>query len=355
MDTSNIDIGDVYTSYGKLCDVLNTKPKKGGNSKIAHIKDISRYISFTKKGNSFIIDNVYPIPLPPSNSITEYIPLIERLLLNLLVRNNGSNRMYIRKSQLLKSLKMVNHKYSEMKYKQIRLSNQYDIPRETIIDFYTSSDAILERNIESALNSLVDQSLIHWQEVYSVCTVNSDRERNLLGDIPIDVIESYNEYDELEKEYKMRTGTINRHHREATQNETELILEYQKRELEELGIETISEIYSRGIQKSFFDTVRSQLMKDYNIENYYKSYGITFNYEHVMKKYKSVKYFEVNNEIREQLEVALNESIIEKFNDNAINRHNDAILGKGIRLENRQENRYVGDSKSLCKYLVEPI
>ena len=59
--TENLIIGD-YTTYKKLCELLN-EPYKNGNAKEAQLKEWKRYFDYEKIGTKFLILDVYNEPL----------------------------------------------------------------------------------------------------------------------------------------------------------------------------------------------------------------------------------------------------------------------------------------------------
>lgn len=65
MDTNKINelyIGQEFANYGKLCEFLGEKYKKGGKSKVCQLNDFKRFFSFEKSGNKFIITEIYDTP-----------------------------------------------------------------------------------------------------------------------------------------------------------------------------------------------------------------------------------------------------------------------------------------------------
>lgn len=54
-------VGQEFANYRRLCEFLGEKIKSG-SSKISQIKEWNRYFTYTKKGNKFIIIDIYNIP-----------------------------------------------------------------------------------------------------------------------------------------------------------------------------------------------------------------------------------------------------------------------------------------------------
>ena len=56
MDLSNVEIGKTYKNYKELCEVLG-EPIKGGNAKIAQLKEWDKYLKLVKIGYKIKIEN----------------------------------------------------------------------------------------------------------------------------------------------------------------------------------------------------------------------------------------------------------------------------------------------------------
>jgi len=59
LNINNLKVGQVIPNYRKLCKLLNINITAGGSSKIAQLKEMSRYLKYHKEGNKFIIDEIY--------------------------------------------------------------------------------------------------------------------------------------------------------------------------------------------------------------------------------------------------------------------------------------------------------
>ncbi|RKJ33567.1 hypothetical protein D7X33_39100, partial [Butyricicoccus sp. 1XD8-22] len=253
MNINNLSEGLIVKNYKELCELLEV-PTKTGNAKKSQMKEFERYFEFEKDKFSFIIKNIYKVPLPPNNNITQYIPMIEKLILHIIIQRADKNkRLYIRKNELLELLSMINKRYSENKYKQMRLSKQMKIPKQTILDFYSSSDSLLKRNLETALNSLVNQSLIQWNYVFTVNEVEVNYNKNDLNEPEIQMYKESDENGDSYTTFGIEVSKREYNIREATKEETELILRLQREKLEEMELSSISEVFKQGRQEYFYD------------------------------------------------------------------------------------------------------
>lgn len=302
MDISKLKEGMIIKNYKELCELLGEKTKTG-TSKISQIKDFERYFSYTKDKHSFIIGTIFKVPLPPSNSVTKYIPLIEKLLMHVIItQSDEKNKLYISKSNLYETLKMVNSEYKSMKYKKLKLSKDYDIPKEIIEDFYDTSDDLLDRNITQALKSLERQSLIKANNVFTVVEQSVNASSTRSGVI----------------------SKLNYTHREATEFETSLILKLQRELLDELGYRELYEVFTNGKSTEFYNKINEYLLENNNIKYYYNSYELIFNREHIEKAYINFRDYELEEELLEFTSNLLNNNISDKIVDLAISRVNSA-------------------------------
>lgn len=335
-------------NYKVLCDLLGEDIKKGGKSKTLHIKDMGRYFNYEKKGNSFIINEIYEEPLPPNNNITQYIPLIEKLIMHLIItESNEENRLYIPRSKLLESLKMVNKSYTDMKYRELQLKTKSNVPLATIKDFYQTSDDLLKRNVESALDKLNSYRLVHWNYTYSVCELVPENAEIV-------------QYDQITDEYGDITTVplidtkLRRVYREATTEEIELILKLEHSQLAKMGYDNISEVYKSRQQNAFYNPIKQFLRDEYRIEHYYQSYSIIYNLENVKTRYDRVTTHELDVEYKKEIETMLNNHVFDKIIDNGDNRYLKAILGKGSKrkIDNRLDGNYNQHIKELAERLI---
>jgi len=352
LKVEKLSVGMIVKNYKELCALLEVDILEG-NSRKAQLKDFERYFSYHKQGHKFILDEIYKVPLSPNNNITQYIPIIEKLILHHIV-NEGylKERLYIPKSKLLKLLKMINKQYSEFKYKQMRLSHNTGIPKETILDFYRTSDDLLERNTEKALNSLVSQSLIQWQHVFTVVEVDKIENEDILlqHETVID------EYGDMEENSIYKSHYLMRKHREATEEETKAILRIQHELLNKYNLNTLQEVMKIGIAEKFYNEVREQLQKEYNLITYYKSYEMIFNSDHIEAKYNSsVDQFILESKEEISLFLELNEQISNTISKNSKDRHDKARngIGSSKMIGVRKDESYITDTNKLIRRLIK--
>lgn len=80
MKLENLSVGMRIPNYKKLCELLDI-PVKAGNSKTAQLNELSRYCSFAREGNAYIITEVRDVPIPYQDGRQRYVSLIEPILM----------------------------------------------------------------------------------------------------------------------------------------------------------------------------------------------------------------------------------------------------------------------------------
>lgn len=337
-------------NYKELCALLEIDSCTGGNVKKAQLKEIARYISYVKQGHKFIVNEVYKIPLPPDNNITKYIPIIEKLILHIIITNAQEGILYINKSKLYEMLKMINNRYTSMKYHKMQISKKYDIDKEIVTDFYNTSDDLLERNVEQALKSLERQSLIKFNTVYSVCEIQAKNIHNKVA-----IIQDTDEYGDMTSKAEIQSfNKVDRKHRQATEKETGIILRLQRDMLKRLDCHTMNDVYSRGLMNEFYKPIKEYLLDNHSIEYYYSSYEMIFNMDHVNEAYQDIELYMLDEESYYISSSLLNIKIGDKLETMAINRTNKAkeIVSPNQIQVIRKESKYIDDIRLLIDKLV---
>lgn len=347
----NVKAGMILKNYKELCKLFGLDVKTS-NAKKAQLKEIERFVKLDKNGTKYIISEKYEVVLPPNNNITQYIPLIEQLILHLIIEESDhNNRLYIRKNELLKNLKMINERYAIMKYKQLQLSVTNNIPIDTVKDFYRSSDDMLNRNIEQALKNLTNRFLIHWSNVYSVCEIVTDNDKYLT----IEMEEYTSRYGDVSYEPTINSK-LKRTHREATEAETKDILRIQNEVMHSLNCSTLSEIYEQGYKYEFYNKVNSILLDKYNIERFYMSYSIVYNIDHVVNRYEKASVFLLDDSNKEMIEAMLNDEVVRnviRLGENRSNKANKGLVNVDIDTTlTRISEDYVDDIITLSDKLI---
>ncbi|MFK3936652.1 hypothetical protein ACI2JA_03930 [Alkalihalobacillus sp. NPDC078783] len=344
INVSNLSTGQIFKNYKELCEALSEKTKTG-TSKQSQLINWERFFSYDKQGHKFIITHIHIPPKPKTvsranNNKVKYIAEIEKLILDLLIRNNtDEEKVYLSQDKLSRELNMINDNYSFGKYNLRLVSQLENINEFEIQKFYESTKSMLKRNIEQALKNLVNQSLIVYNHSRTVCVANVETDFNLNYDIKAHKQENINVYGDKTTVLYADTPHAKMIHRKATEAEEKHIVRVQEDVMEEMGIDTsydldfsnssvaIHQVFQRGRQKEFYERVNQILFDDLNILYTYKSYEILFNQDRVISKRKRLKML-LDQSDRIHTKYSLNHNVKDKIDANMTNK-----LGKLAHVE----------------------
>ena len=358
MKIENLSKGLVAKNYKELCTLLGIEPC-AGNSKKSQLKELERFISYHKEGNKFIVDEIYTNAKEKEdlrkynggdNNSIEYIKNIEVLILNLLAEEN-SGKIFLSKYKLLNKLKMINENYSYGKTRIPKLSKLMNIDTDNIYEFYTTTDDVLIRNLEKALNNLASKCLISWCKQKTVCEANQDSRSY------IEEIHRKDEYDEDVYTYKSQLFLS---HREATDEETIMILGFEKDTLNEMELKTKQDVIKNKLWNEFKFKVKQKLLNK-NIVYYYDSYKILYKEDHVIEEITELCDLLLSKSDRYINETTLNTLLQERLMSNAQKRRNRALEEYSVWLEetNKQsiltriDENYLNNNKELIDTLID--
>lgn len=171
MNTTGLYEGLRVKNYKTLCELLGVKPKAGGDSKKAHIKEMERYFKFHKEGNAFVIDEVYTQALEKKdgrsnggNAIFKDDTL-KNLIKLILAQSSSSHVIAIPKHVLHSELSLVNKYYSYYRKHQemlVKANKSLDLGQTNY--FFSGLDRTLEAVVKRDLDRLAKDSFITWQE-----------------------------------------------------------------------------------------------------------------------------------------------------------------------------------------------
>lgn len=357
MKIENLEIGQVLKSYKHLCEVLEI-PVKTSNSKNAQIKELERYVRYSKDGNKYIIDDIFEKPLDKidgrieGNNNSKYNDKIEQLILNLLSEMQEYNGVvFLSKYLLLKQLKMINENYSFCKRRISKLSSFTKISEENIYEFYDSSDSTLVRSLEKTLDNLNDKCLVIWSKEIAVCEA-TDLNNTIIDNI---------QYDDYDEEIHNYTKQLSIKHRQATDTESKMLLEMERETIEEMGFNSKRDVAINNMWRMFTNIMTSKVNK-IGIAYYYKSYKIIFNEKHINDEL--IDKYLLNKTEKINVEEELNKDITDKIKENSLNRHlkaTDKLNNCDIKdsevdkYERRSKTEYIQDSYKLTNLLVSGV
>lgn len=305
MTIENISVGMTIKNYKELCGILGVEIA-AGNTKKAQLKEFERYFAYHKMGNKFIIDEIFKTPKEKienrGKTHSIYSKFIQKLILDLLVqqKQNNTNNIYLSTCKLLERLNMINENYNDCRDNIPVLAEFLEMDEDCVYDFYNLTYGSLKETLESALNILSNKSLIIWNSTLTVCL-------------------HFTIIDDEENEVHIED------HRPATEDESELIMEVEKRVLNELGFKCKRDVVVCRRWKEFIFKVNKILKQISEIQYYYKAYDIIFNRKYIEEEQQELEQFLLENNDRIKTKKELNKTIVEKYKQNGEKRHNNTI------------------------------
>lgn len=239
MNLEKLEIGMSIKNYKELCELLGDEVLSGCSKK-SQIENWKRYFDFDRRGNKFIINEVYPTPLPKDFSkndvYTKYVQVI------LTKHLKETNQCYFTTTDLLKMLGFVNENWGDTSL-LYEFCEKYDCsPKQAKYyhnQLYMHVMSYCVTAFKRCLNRLSQRLYINWYEVYRVCDIDDK-------------------------------GNISEE-RNATKKEIDLYTEISYKLKLEMNISYIN-MYNA---KEYFDKLNSRL-KEHNLAYMHKAIGISF-------------------------------------------------------------------------------
>lgn len=332
--------GELHT-YKTLCETLEEK-RVGGNSKIKHLKELSRYFDFyyDEEIKRYIIRKIYDIPLPPLSAANVlYADHIKLILLTYLSRSKDGIA-YISSQYLYQTLGMVNNQYIEMKNKdkkhELRESLRkelegkntdklfFDIEDKTINfyikNFYDRCRSKFSSIIESSLNSLEKQNYLTHSKAYNKYEIVFNEEGNDSG------------------------KTVYTGH--STDAETKDFLTIERLIMDEFGFKTDKDIWFGGKTEEYWNRVTEEIQVLYpEIRSIYRYHKIICSKENALKALSK----EQENIERHRL----NENILKYIDKQAESNVEKSIKDNPKDISKHLSMRYVDAQKYLSNKLIK--
>ena len=308
--------GMEFKNYKVLCEFLEIKCTNGKAKKLQML-ELERFVEYHKCGNAIIIDEVLKVPVEKidkrkdSNKVSnnsKYSKDIQELIISMLAGADG-NTVYLPTNRMLRLLDMVNNNYSEAKKHIPKLAEITNIPEAYCYDFFNTNNVQLKSKLETALRGLRNRALVIWKKSTTICQLVADIEINQLGEVVVT--------DEVK---------YHREHREATEEEEQLILRTEEEVLNKFNCVTLQYVFLTGRWNEFQKEVNRRLLRLANIEYYYDSYKIVYNKNSINKAHLKQLTYEERKKVTDNL----NTNIFKMINNHA-NTLNKRAVSKEIK------------------------
>lgn len=350
-----------------MCKILAIEQKNNTRAKQSQLKELECFLKISKDKTWYTINEIYKTPLQKidgradksgGGNKAEYIKIIELLILDLLVQDKNNGNVFLSKNKLLRSLAMINDNYTYCKERIPKLSEFIGIEKQTVEEWYHSTDGMLKRNLEKALDNLRSQSLVIWSSELTVCDLIPIGINETEQKLNINKNTLEDEYGEKIIEYKL-VNPINYQHREATTSEKRFILRTERDTMENMGFTNKQDIIINGSWSEFKEKVDDIILDELKIAYYYNSYKIICNEDHILQQRNKLLDLLLSEEDRKTHCQTLNEDISKRLHGNVENKQKRALKKNDENSEQSDKNMtrrisdtYVDDNDKLTNTLI---
>lgn len=284
MKIENLKEGMIVKNYPEMCELLDQKVT-GGKSKKLQVEDWERYFAYHKQGQKFIIDKVYDIPKPKIKASRKgigsvYSNIIQSLIIHMLLKNK-KHSFSISKSKFIEDLGITNRNYYECKQKLNELSNFLEIDIMYIYDFYNINDSNFKSMVQRALQALEDKRIIRVSNIIKI---------------------------KIENENCARQATI---------EENEIILEFEKDNLELYGYDCVGDIRKSRLWSTYKKKNKNDAYEKLGAQYYYEAYNLTINEKYLESEKDKLKDSILSSDELKSKKVELNELVCDKIKTNS--------------------------------------
>ena len=338
-----LDAGEIHT-YKTLCEVLHEK-RVGGNSKIKHLKELSRYFDFyyDEEIKRYIIREIYDVPLPPLSAANVlYANHIKVILLTYLATHADEKEgaIYISSQYLYQALGMINHQYIEMKNKDRKGELRDSLRKE-----------LEEKNKEKTFFDVEDKTLnFYIKNFYDRCrskfsSIVDSSLRSLDKQNYLTHCKAYNIYEKIFDEEGKDTGKI-QYAGHSSDAETSDFLTIEVEIMKEFGFKTDQDIWFGGKTEEYWNRVNEEIQVLYpEISHVYRCHKIICSKENALK---ALSKEQISKEMR-----LLNEKILKYIDTQAENNVSKSIEKNPDNEEKHLSSRYVDAQKYLSNKLIK--
>lgn len=266
MKLSAVQVGLRLKSYRELCTLLE-EPVKGGDSKKAQLKEWGRYFSYEQQGNTFIIKEVYPVPLPSEDGRAKYLRCIEPILFSVLAEYGGEHETTMRQWGIDLGIFDANI-YDEEQQEQFVLD--YGVDSYTFQRTVNDAAELFKKAFISALNALQKKKLLTYEA--KLYMVNASGLRHLAS------AEEKRTYEALQSNTMTSLGSANMWVLHASKAKTKL----------------------------YYERLRDAMLKQYGWANAYTLFCVVAE-EDCIAQYEAVDTRKLKKELRATMRRAIND------------------------------------------------
>ena len=289
IDTSSLELGMVVKNYREMCEILGEEVC-GGDSKKAQLKEWARFFLWEKKGQKFIILDIYDEPLPKEDGRANrniYVQYIGVILTKILAKQKNSREpFYITTNQMWKLLGMINNNYKNISLDDLNnMITDYEVTSFDMKKFYQRCNQRLREILFSSLNKLEDRALIKYEIETVIVYLDEDRK------------------------------TI---YKPANDIQKKKILKAERKALLDMKLESKQHAYAKFKETEFFERVNAYLQEWYGWEYTFNRIKINYNKTDVIETVHKDEVKLQNDFAEMKLQrLGLNDRVVEALYKNA--------------------------------------
>lgn len=289
IDTSRLELGMVVKNYREMCRILNEQVCEG-NSKKAQLKEWARYFLWEKKGQKFIILDIYDEPLPKDDGRANkniYATYIEVILVKILAKQkNSKDPFYFTTNQMWKLLGMINNNYKNISLDELNdRIPEYDVKPFDVKKFYQRCNQRLRDILFSSLDRLESRALIKYDKEVVIVFYDEDNHKISLP---------------------------------ANDQQKKKILKAERKTLLDMGLESKQHVYASFKDTEFFERMNAYLQEWYGWEYVFNRIKINYNKSDILDTvYKDEMNLKKEFEEMKLQRLGLNDKVVEALYKNA--------------------------------------
>lgn len=282
----------VVKNYKHLCQLLE-QPVKFNNSKLAQLKEFTRYFSYKKQGQKIIITEIFDEPKAKQDGRFKgnhsiFTDDIEYVLLEHIYR---TNKHTFTLNELYSLLGFVNERYHSLEH-YTKLDKEHnsqfieELP-DTVVtafdvkDFYRRATQKMYRLLYTTLDNLQKRNLLTYEKkkVFVYKDETSDTT-----------------YRKIDTEYELK-----------------ILQKAKEKVLSEMNLQSEQEVYGKFKHLEFHSKMKKHLKKLYNLDYFYTEIAIT--------PLINITQMNSNEELSNQQKNNINANLIESLNKQSQKRY----------------------------------
>lgn len=287
--------------YPTLCSIIDAKQQNNNDKKIAQGKDFKRFFSFSKYGRSYIIDDIYDIPLlqgfynNPIDVLNEYLicNLIDKCDDQILIR--GINKLALQLGFVNECFfenkkhqsKLAYELFSDTKQSKKRLFENLDL----IQDMYSYIPQKYKYRLNKALNSLKNKKLILIESIFFGEKITIDESNNLSIKNKIYEKDEFGDLEQIYIKIPCKTSLV-----DLSDEEVNTYIKLQKDLLKTYNVDSISDLFKKGFNYNtnlfyvdeYYNQLSTIVEQQLGYSSIFEAYKIYFHKDYIKQEIPSL-------------------------------------------------------------------